>query len=180
MSLPEIIVDGRAVADATEGRDRNGNRYIFARVAASKSRKDERDEWQTVNEIFLDVQWFNVPEGVVAPEKGDGVRVVGELYQEMEEYQGTQRLRIRVNAWAMRVFRKRDKNGPSQSAPQVTPNTGYGWNGQTQQPQQPQQNMQQQTQPQPQQNMQQQPPQQQTLPQGNSPWPTQDQNTPPF
>lgn len=160
MSLPEIIVDGRAVADATEGRDRNGNRYIFARVAASKRRKDERDEWQTVNEIFLDVQWFNVPEGVVAPEKGDGVRVVGELYQEMEEYQGTQRLRIRVNAWAMRVFRKRDKNGPSQSVPQVTPNTGYEWNGQAQQPQQPQQ--------------------QQTLPQGDSPWPTQDQNNPPF
>ena len=168
MSLPEIIVDGRAVADATEGRDRNGNRYIFARVAASKRRKDERDEWQTVNEIFLDVQFFNVPEGVAAPAKGDSVRVVGELYQEMEEYQGTQRLRIRVNAWGMRVFRKRDQNGAGQSAPQVTPNTGYAWNGQTQQPQQaPQQ------QPQPQQ-------QQQTLPQGDSPWPTQDQNNPPF
>lgn len=175
MSLPEIIVDGRAVADATEGRDRNGNRYIFARVAASKRRKDERDEWQTVNEIFLDVQFFNVPEGVAAPAKGDSVRVVGELYQEMEEYQGTQRLRIRVNAWGMRVFRKRDRNGAGQSAPQVTPNTGYAWNGQTQQPQQqPQQAPQQpQQQPQPQ-------PQQQTLPQGDSPWPTQDQNNPPF
>ena len=173
MSLPEIIVDGRAVADATEGRDRNGNRYIFARVAASKRRKDERDEWQTVNEIFLDVQFFNVPEGVAAPAKGDSVRVVGELYQEMEEYQGTQRLRIRVNAWGMRVFRKRDQNGPSQSTPQVTPNTGYEWNGQAQQPQQPQQNMQQPQQTQPQ-------PQQQTLPQGDSPWPTQDQNNPPF
>lgn len=173
MSLPEVIIDGRAVADATDGRDRNGNRYIFARVAASKRRKDERDEWQTVNEIFLDVQWFNAPEGIVAPNKGDAVKVVGELYQEMEEYEGQKRMRVRVNAWGMRVFRKRDENGPSQSAPQVTPNTGYAWNGQTQQPQQPQQNMQQPQQAQPQ-------PQQQTLPQGDSPWPTQDQNNPPF
>lgn len=173
MSLPEVIIDGRAVADATEGRDRNGNRYIFARVAASKRRKDERDEWKTVNEIFLDVQWFNVPDGNVAPNKGDAVKVVGELYQEMEEYEGQKRMRVRVNAWGMRVFRKRDESWPGQSNPQVTPNTGYAWTGQTQQPQQPQQNMQQ-----PQQTQQQ--PQQQTLPQGDSPWPTQDQNNPPF
>ena len=166
MSLPEIIVNGRAVADATEGYDRNGRRFMFVRVAASKSRKTDQNEWETVNQIFLDVQWFNAPDNVVAPEKGDAVKVVGELYQEMEEYEGQKRMRVRVNAWGMRVFRKSDQNGPSQSAPQVTPNTGYEWNGQAQQPQQPQQT--------------QQPPQQQTLPQGDSPWPTQDQNNPPF
>ncbi|KKO80640.1 hypothetical protein WU87_03275 [Corynebacterium minutissimum] len=166
MSLPEIIVNGRAVADATEGYDRNGRRFMFVRVAASKSRKTDQNEWETVNQIFLDVQWFNAPDNVVAPEKGDAVKVVGELYQELEEYEGQKRMRVRVNAWGMRVFRKSDQNGPSQSTPQVTPNTGYEWTGQAQQPQQPQQT--------------QQPPQQQTLPQGDSPWPTQDQNNPPF
>lgn len=176
MSLPEVIVNGRAVADATEGYDRNGRRFIFVRVAASKSRKTDHNEWETVNQIFLDVQWFNAPDNVVAPEKGDAVKVVGELYQEMEEYEGQKRMRVRVSAWGMRVFRKSDKNGPSQSAPQFTPNTGYEWTGQAQQPQQQQQNMQQS----PQQAQSQPQPQQQTLPQGDSPWPTQAQNTPPF
>lgn len=131
MALPEIIINGNATRDAVAGTSKDGRRYLFVTVAQNKSRKLEDGTWETLRSIFFDVAYWDVPADITIPKKGDRVKAAGQLYTEMEEYEGQQRMKVRLDAYGMRVFRNENSGWPDQ---QHQPQGGFG-QGQ-QQPQQ--------------------------------------------
>lgn len=139
MALPEIIINGNATRDAVAGTSKDGRRYLFVTVAQNKSRKLEDGTWEDVRSIFFDVAYWDVPADITIPKKGDRVKAAGQLYTEMEEYEGQQRMKVRVDAYGMRVFRNENSGWPNQQqdqgqGQQYQPQGGFG-QGQ-QQPQQ--------------------------------------------
>ena len=90
MALPEIIINGNATRDAVAGTSKDGRRYLFVTVAQNKSRKLEDGTWEDVRSIFFDVAYWDVPADITIPKKGDRVKAAGQLYTEMEEYEGQQ------------------------------------------------------------------------------------------
>lgn len=140
MALPEIIINGNATRDAVAGTSKDGRRYLFVTVAQNKSRKLEDGTWETLRSIFFDVAYWDVPADITIPKKGDRVKAAGQLYTEMEEYEGQQRMKVRVDAYGMRVFRNENSGWPNQQQgqgqqyQQHQPQGGFG-QGQ-QQPQQ--------------------------------------------
>lgn len=128
MALPEIIINGNATRDAVAGTSKDGRRYLFVTVAQNKSRKREDGTWEDVRSIFFDVAYWDVPADITIPKKGDRVKAAGQLYTEMEEYEGQQRMKVRVDAYGMRVFRNENSGWPDQQQ-------GQGQQGQQYQPQ---------------------------------------------
>lgn len=114
MALPEIIINGNATRDAAAGTSKDGRRYLFVTVAQNKSRKLEDGTWEDVRSIFFDVAYWDVPQDITIPQKGDRVKAAGQLYTEMEEYEGQQRMKVRVDAYGMRVFRNENSGWPNQ------------------------------------------------------------------
>jgi len=90
--LPTITIDGRLVADPELRFSAAGKAVCSFRVAASDSKKDERGEWQTLEQIFIGVSLWEA-EGEAAAEaltKGDRVLVTGRIYErEYEKSDGT-------------------------------------------------------------------------------------------
>ena len=129
MALPEIIINGNATRDAVAGTSKDGRRYLFVTVAQNKSRKREDGTWEDVRSIFFDVAYWDVPADITIPKKGDRVKVAGQLYTEMEEYEGQQRMKVRVDAYGMRVFRNENSGWPNQQqgqGQQHQPQGGFG------------------------------------------------------
>lgn len=118
MALPEIIINGNATRDAVAGTSKDGRRYLFVTVAQNKSRKLEDGTWEDVRSIFFDVAYWDVPADITIPKKGDRVKAAGQLYTEMEEYEGQQRMKVRVDAYGMRVFRNENSGWPNQQQDQ--------------------------------------------------------------
>lgn len=114
MALPEIIINGNATRDAVAGTSKDGRRYLFVTVAQNKSRKLEDGTWEDVRSIFFDVAYWDVPADITIPKKGDRVKAAGQLYTEMEEYEGQERMKVRVDAYGMRVFRNENSGWPNQ------------------------------------------------------------------
>lgn len=140
MALPDIIVFGNAVRDAAAGTDKNGRRYVFVTVAQNRSRPLEDGSYEDTHSIFFDVAYWGVPEDIEIPKKGDRVKAAGQVYMEVDEYQGQEYHRVKVDAFGMKVFRKKSDQWPGQQGQaqgqqrsQATqPQGGFG-----QQPQQP-------------------------------------------
>ena len=73
--LPNITIDGRLVADPELRFTGAGKAVCSFRVAASDSKKDANDQWQTTEQIFIGVSLWEA-EGEAAAEmlsKGDQV-----------------------------------------------------------------------------------------------------------
>lgn len=90
--LPQISIDGRLVADPELRFTQGGRAVCSFRVAASDSKKDDRGNWETTEQIFIGVSlWEN--EAEVAAEtfqKGDRVLVAGRIYErEYDKSDGT-------------------------------------------------------------------------------------------
>lgn len=81
--LPNIVLDGRLVADPELRFTGAGKAVCSFRVAASDSKKDANDQWQTTEQIFIGVSLWEA-EGEAAAEtlrKGDQVLVSGRIYE---------------------------------------------------------------------------------------------------
>lgn len=97
--LPSITIDGRLVADPELRFTAGGKAVCSLRVAASDSKKDDNGNWETTEQIFVNVSlWEN--EGEAAAEtlqKGDQVLVSGRIYQrEYEASNGEKRTSLEV------------------------------------------------------------------------------------
>src|SRR5690606_33129703 len=55
MSLPYIVIDGRAVADAELKFTQSGRAFAKYRIAANDSKKDESGNWETTETLFVNV-----------------------------------------------------------------------------------------------------------------------------
>lgn len=81
--LPQITIDGRLVADPELRFTQGGRAVCSFRVAASDSKKDDRGNWETTEQIFIGVSLWEA-EGEIAAEtlaKGDRVLVTGRIYE---------------------------------------------------------------------------------------------------
>lgn len=90
--LPTITIDGRLVADPELRFTAAGKAVCSFRVAASDSKKDERGEWQTLEQVFIGVSLWEAEGETVAEllRKGDRVLVTGRLFErEYEKSDGT-------------------------------------------------------------------------------------------
>lgn len=112
MAVPKAEINGNICTDPKEGTDSKGQRYLFVRVATSDSRKDEQtQQWETLRELFVNVQAFRVSADVPSPAKGDKVVAYGKLFEEKyTTNQGEQRTNVVLNADYIKVF---PKNGGS-------------------------------------------------------------------
>lgn len=87
--LPNIVIDGRLVADPELRFTQGGKAVCSLRVAASDSKKDDNGNWNTTEQIFIGVSLWEA-EGEAAAEafrKGDQVLVTGRIYE--REYEAS-------------------------------------------------------------------------------------------
>lgn len=90
--LPQITIDGRLVADPELRFTAGGKAVCSFRVAASDSKKDDRGNWQTTEQIFIGVSLWEAEAEIAAEsyQKGDRVLVAGRIYErEYEKSDGT-------------------------------------------------------------------------------------------
>lgn len=86
MSLPTVVLEGRTTADAELHWTPAGKPVCNMRIACSDSRKDEHGNWETTEQIFVNVPVWNDAERVAElAVKGARVTVAGRLFQ--REYQ---------------------------------------------------------------------------------------------
>lgn len=97
--LPTTTVDGRLVADPELKFTGSGKAVCNVRVAASDSRKDDQGNWQTAEQIFLNVTLWEADGEAAADalQKGDRVLVTGRIYnREYEKSDGTKGYSLEV------------------------------------------------------------------------------------
>jgi single-strand DNA-binding protein len=97
--LPNITIEGRAVADPELRFTGNGKAVASLRVAASESKKDANGNWENGDKIFVNASiWEEAGEQVAEHiRKGDKVLVTGRLYQrEYETTAGEKRTSLEV------------------------------------------------------------------------------------
>lgn len=90
--LPQISIDGRLVADPELRFTQGGRAVCSFRVAASDSKKDDRGNWETTEQIFIGVSLWEAEAEIAAEtyQKGDRVLVTGRIYErEYEKSDGT-------------------------------------------------------------------------------------------
>lgn len=138
MPTPTIELEGRCVKEPKCGTDRNGNPYIFVRVACSDSRKTDTG-WETMRELFVDVEWFRCDKTMRIPQVGDFVRVFGRMYETTREHEGIKYRDVKCDAYWFKAYERKQ------------PSTTQGWGGIVEQheQQQAQQQRTQQSPPQP-------------------------------
>jgi single-strand DNA-binding protein len=81
--LPQITIDGRLVDDPELKFTNGGKAVANMRVAASDSKKDDGGNWQTTEQIFINVTLWEA-EAETSVEhfaKGDRVLVSGRIFQ---------------------------------------------------------------------------------------------------
>lgn len=81
--LPQITIDGRLVADPELRFTGSGKAVCSLRVAASDSKKDDAGNWETTEQVFINVTLWEAEGEQAAAHytKGDRVLVSGRLYQ---------------------------------------------------------------------------------------------------
>lgn len=91
--LPTITIEGNLVADPEMRFTPSGKQLAEFRVAATRRKRNDRGEWYDDKQVFLKVTvWDLLAENVAnSLHKGDGVVVVGQLYQDEWEGQDGQR-----------------------------------------------------------------------------------------
>lgn len=97
--LPQITIDGRLVSDPELKFTGGGKAVANMRVAASDSRKDDAGNWQTTEQIFINVTLWEA-EAETSVEhfaKGDRVLVSGRIFQrEYEKSDGSKGYSLEV------------------------------------------------------------------------------------
>lgn len=89
--LPNIVIDGRLVADPELRFTQSGKAVCSFRIAASDSKKTDTG-WETLEQIFIGVSlWENEAEAAADQlQKGDQVVVSGRIYErEYDKNDGT-------------------------------------------------------------------------------------------
>lgn len=111
MPLPKTEIVGNAVSDAKTGTDKNGQRYCFVRVGCSESYTNDHGDWVNGREMFFNVQFFQAPDDLMIPNKGDKVITYGKIFQKTEELpDGRIMKNVVVDADFMKTFPKKNKN----------------------------------------------------------------------
>ncbi|WP_107768483.1 single-stranded DNA-binding protein [Nocardioides terrigena] len=97
--LPQITIDGRLVSDPELKFTGAGKAVANMRVAASDSKKDDAGNWQTTEQIFINVTLWEA-EAETSVEhfaKGDRVLVSGRIFQrEYEKSDGSKGYSLEV------------------------------------------------------------------------------------
>jgi single-strand DNA-binding protein len=99
-----------------------GTAVASFRAVASRSKKNDRDEWETTHEMWFGVTAFGHLAEFVAEhvEKGAQVNLLGEIYEEeYETQQGEKRRTIKVLCHGLDPLPKRDGAGGSNRPAQV-------------------------------------------------------------
>lgn len=125
--LPQITIDGRLTDDPQLRFTAGGKAVCSFRVAASDSKKDDRGNWETTEQIFIGVSlWEN--EGEAAAEtymKGDRVLVTGRIYErEYEKSDGTKGRSLEVKfptVAKVPAAAKSERQAPRQQATAIDP-----------------------------------------------------------
>ena len=97
--LPQITIDGRLVADPELKFTGAGKAVLNMRVAASDSKKDDAGNWQTAEQIFINITLWEAEaeSGAEHFTKGDRVLIAGRIYQrEYEKGDGTKGYALEV------------------------------------------------------------------------------------
>lgn len=92
----------------------SGTAVLSFRAVASKSKKNDRDEWETVNEMWFSVTaWGRLAEwGTEVLEKGQEFNLLGEIYEEeYETRDGEKRKSLKVTARGFDPIPKRNQQG---------------------------------------------------------------------
>ena len=123
--LPTATLDGRLVADPELRFTASGKAVCSFRVAASDSKKDDQGNWQTTDQIFINVSLWEA-EGEAAAEalqKGDQVIVTGRLFQREYEHNGEKRtsLEMKFPTVAKKVTAPRAQRSRAPQAPANDP-----------------------------------------------------------
>lgn len=124
--LPQIVIDGRLVADPELRFTQGGKPVCSLRVAASDSKKDDTGNWNTTEQIFIGVSLWEA-EGEAAAEtlrKGDQVIVTGRIYErEYEASNGEKRksLEMKFPSVAKKVSAPRTDRSSTPPAPANDP-----------------------------------------------------------
>lgn len=81
--LPQITIDGRLTDDPQLRFTAGGKAVCSFRVAASDSKKDDRGNWETTEQIFIGVSLWEAEAEIAAEsyQKGDRVLVTGRIYE---------------------------------------------------------------------------------------------------
>lgn len=98
--IPYQHFPGRLVSDPELRFTSNGKPCSTFRLACSDSRKTQTGEWETTNQLFIQVTlWGEAAEPMSYLRKGSKVTVVGKLVtEEWEAKDGSQRSMIKVMA----------------------------------------------------------------------------------
>lgn len=118
--LPNIVIDGRLVADSELRFTQQGKAVCSFRVAASDSKKDDAGNWNTTEQIFINVTLWDAEAEAAAEvlQKGDQVIVTGRIYErEYETREGEKRksLEVKFPTVAKKIVGKRaDRSQPAQ------------------------------------------------------------------
>lgn len=131
MPVPKTEIIGNAVDNAKVGYDKNGKAYCFVRVACSDSRKLQDNSWETIREIFINVQAFGVDDQMHIPLKGDRVMAYGKIYNtEDQGNDGTVYHNTNLQADFIRAFPKQQQSqggfGGQQQSQGQQGNAQYG------------------------------------------------------
>lgn len=121
--LPTITLEGRAVADSELRFTGSGKAVCGFRVAASDAKKDDAGNWETTEQLFVNVSVWDGEAEEVANRvlKGTAVTVTGRLYQrEYETNSGEKRtsLELKFAKVALPVTAaKKDRQQPAPRPP---------------------------------------------------------------
>lgn len=119
MSLPYIVIEGRLVADGELRFTKTGKAVLNLRVAASDSRKTDAGEWETTEQIFVNVAAFEGAEALAEQAlKGAKVTVAGRIYQrQYDKSDGTKGQSLDIKYPMVKILPARDGQQQGQSQP---------------------------------------------------------------
>lgn len=133
MSLPYVVIEGRAVADAELKFTQSGRAFAKFRVACNDSKKDESGNWETTETLFVNVTaWDDAERIATEVTRGAGVTVAGKIHEREYEHNGEKRrsLEIKFPMVSVRPARDQQQAAPQQSggwgAPQPQQSDPWG------------------------------------------------------
>jgi single-strand DNA-binding protein len=156
MPLPRVVIEGRMATEPELRFLPSGVAVCNFRVAASQRKLNQQtNQWEDDKQCFLSVAcWRDMAENVASSlHRGDGVVIIGRMYEEQYEREGQQRTSFKVDAdscgpdlrWAEATMQRTQRTQAGQQ-PQPDPWATQPAQGQQRPAQAPQQQPQQQQQ----------------------------------
>ena len=121
--LPTIVIEGRAVADSELKVTGTGRKLLNFRVATSDSKKDDAGNWQTTEQLFVNVTLWDDAENYAALiRKGAKVTVVGRIYErEYDKSDGSKGRSLEIKYPMVKVHQDRQQQGGGYQQPAPRP-----------------------------------------------------------